>query len=78
MKQSFLIDLMSSPPWYMHLPYGISLHLQMCMRNTISPPMNVHKSHIEMIQKYTLPLFDTNRQKVKEKKWQEMGNELEE
>ena len=78
MKQSFLIDLMSSPPWYMHLPYGISLPLQMCMRNTISPPMNVHKSHIEMIQKYTLPLFDTNRQKVKEKKWQEMGNELEE
>ena len=78
MKQSFLIDLMSSPPWYMHLPYGISLPLQMSMRNTISPPMNVHKSHIEMIQKYTLPLFDTNRQKVKEKKWQEMGNELEE
>ena len=69
---------MSSPPWYMHLPYGISLPLQMSMRNTISPPMNVHKSHIEMIQKYTLPLFDTNRQKVKEKKWQEMGNELEE
>ena len=54
---------MSSPPSYMHLPYGISLHLQMCMRNTISPPMNVHKSHIEMIQKYTLPLFDTNRQR---------------
>ena len=24
---------MSSPPWYMHLPYGISLPLQMCTRN---------------------------------------------
>ena len=32
----------------MHLPYGISLPLQMCMRNRISLPKNVHKSHIEM------------------------------
>ena len=47
-KQSFLINSMSSPPWYMHLPYGISLPLQMCMRNRISPPKDVHKSHIEM------------------------------
>ena len=39
---------MSSPPWYMHLPYGISLPLQMCMRNRISPLKNVYKSHIEM------------------------------
>ena len=49
-KQSFLINSMSSPPWYMHLPYGISLPLQMCMRNRISPPKDVHKSHIEMIK----------------------------
>ena len=39
---------MSSPPWYIHLPYGISLLLQMYTRNRISPPKNVHKSHIEM------------------------------
>ena len=39
---------MSSPPWYMHLPYEITLPLQMFMRNRISPPKNVHKSHIEM------------------------------
>ena len=39
---------MSFLPWYMHLPYEISLPLQMCTRNRISPPKNVHKSHIEM------------------------------
>ena len=39
---------MSSPPMYMHLSYGISLPLQMCMRNRISPPKDVHKSHIKM------------------------------
>ena len=39
---------MSSPPWYMHFPYGISLPLQMCMRNRISPTKDVLKSHIEM------------------------------
>ena len=55
-KQNFLINSMSSPPWYMHLPYGISLPLQMCMRNRISPPKDVHKSHIEMTKtlRYTL------------------------
>ena len=47
-KQSFLIISMSSPPWYMHLLYGISLPLQMCTKNRISPPKDVHKSHIEM------------------------------
>ena len=47
-KQSFLIKPMSSPLWYMHLPYGISPPLQMCMRNRISPPKDMHKSHIEM------------------------------
>ena len=47
-KQSFLIISMSSPPWYMHLSYGISLPLQMCMRNRISPPKDMHKSHIKM------------------------------
>ena len=26
-KQGFLINSMFSPPWYMHLPYGISLLL---------------------------------------------------
>ena len=61
---------MSSPPWYMHLPYGIYLPLQMCMRNRISPPKDVHESHLEMtktlwytILEYTLHLFYTNRQK---------------
>ena len=55
-KQSFLINSMSSPPWYMHLPYGISLHLQMWMRNRISPFKDVHKNHIEMTKTlcYTL------------------------
>ena len=47
-KQSFLVNSMSFPPWYMHLPYGISIPLQMCMRNRISPLKDVHKSHIEM------------------------------
>ena len=71
---------MSSLHWYMHLPYGISLSLQMCTRNRISPLKNVHKSHIEMTKltlryttlEYTLPLFDTNRQRAKEKMRQEM------
>ena len=61
---------MSSPPWYMHLPYGIYLPLQMCMRNRISPPKDVHESHLEMTKtlwyttlKYTIPLFDMNRQR---------------
>ena len=47
-KQSFLINSKSFPPWYMHLPYGISLLLQMCTRNRISPLKDVQKSHIEM------------------------------
>ena len=65
---------MSSSSWYMHLPYGISLPLQMCTRNRISPPKNVHKSHIEMTKtlQYTLPLFVTNRQRVKKKRGQEI------
>ena len=65
---------MSSLPWYMHLPYGISLPLQMCMRNRISLLKNVHKSHIEMTKTlwYTLSLFVKNRQRVKEKRGQEM------
>ena len=55
-KQCFLINSMSSPPWYMHLPYGISLPLQMSMRNRISPPKDVHNNHIEMTKtlRYTL------------------------
>ena len=55
-KQSFLINSMSSPPWYMHLPKGISLPLQMCMRNRISPLKDEYKSHIEMTEtlRYTL------------------------
>ena len=55
-KQSFLINSISFPPWYMHLPYEISLPLQMCMRNRIYPPKDVHKSHIEMTKtlRYTL------------------------
>ena len=69
-KQIFLNNSMSSPPWYMHLPYGISPPLQMCMRNRISPPKDVHKIYIEMTKtlRYTLPLFVRNRQRVKEKK----------
>ena len=70
---------MSSPPWYMHLYYGKSLPLQMCTRNRISPPKDVHKSHIKMTKhsdiyslEYTLPLFVRNRQMVKKTKWQEM------
>ena len=47
-EQSFLINIMSSPPWYIHLLYGISLPLQKCMRNRISPPKDVYMSHIEM------------------------------
>ena len=42
----------------------------MCTRNRISPPKSVHEGHIEMTKtlryttlEYTLPLFDTNRQK---------------
>ena len=55
-KQSFFINSMSSPPCYMHLPYGISLPLQMSMRNRISPPKDVHNNHIEMTKtlQYTL------------------------
>ena len=55
-KHSFLINSMSSPPWYMYLPYEISLPLQMCIRNRISPSKDVHKSHIEMTKtlRYTL------------------------
>ena len=55
-EQSFLINSMSSPPWYMHLLYGISFPLQMCMRNRISPLKNEYKSHIEMTKtlRYTL------------------------
>ena len=47
-KQSFLINSKSSPPWYMHLPYGISLPLQMCTRNRISPLKDMQNSYIEM------------------------------
>ena len=43
---------MSSSPWYMHLLCGISLPLQMCMRNRIPPPKDVHKSHIEMTKHF--------------------------
>ena len=55
-KQSFPINLKSSPSWYMHHPYGISLPLQMCMRNRISSLKDEYKSHIEMtkILRYTL------------------------
>ena len=70
---------MSSPPWYIHFSYGISLPLQMCMRNRISLSKDVHKSHIETTKntlvyslEYTLPLFVRNKQKVKEKREQEM------
>ena len=65
---------MSSSPWYMYLPYVISLPLQICMRNRISPPKDVHKSYIEMAKtlRYTLPLFVRNRQRVKKKRGQEM------
>ena len=46
---------MSSPPWYMHLPCGIS-------------PLSVHKSHIEMTKLFGIlsPLFFMNRQMDKE------------
>ena len=60
---------MSFPPWYLHLPYGISLPLQMCTKNRISPPKNVHKSYRNnktlwyTTLEYTVPLFDTNRQR---------------
>ena len=71
---------MSSPPWYMCLPYGISLPLQMCTRNRISPLKEVHKSHIEMKKlsgihsRVYCPLFDTNRQRgQREKKERDEG-----
>ena len=50
----------------------------MCMRNRISPPKDVHKSHIEITKTlwYTLPLFVRNRQRVKEKKGQEMKERI--
>ena len=70
---------MSSPPWYMHLPYRISLPLQMCTRNRISPPKDVYKSYIEMTKlsgillECILSPFLTRIDKgVKEKKGQEM------
>ena len=51
----------------------------MCTRNRISPPKDVHKSHIEMTKnslvyslEYTLPLFVRNRQRVKDKRGQEV------
>ena len=76
---------MSSPPWYMHLHYGKTLPLQMCTRNRISSPKDVHKSHnkshIEMTKhtvyslEYTLPLFVRNRERVKEKRGQEMNEQ---
>ena len=78
-KQSFLINTKSSPPWYMHYPYGISLPLQMCTRNRISPLKDVHKSHIEMTKlsgillRCILSPFLTRIDKgVKEKREQEM------
>ena len=37
------------------------LLLRMCTRDRISPPKNVHKSHIEMTK--LPPLFVTNRQR---------------
>ena len=44
----------------------------MCIRNKISPSKSVHNSHIEMTKtlryttlEYTLPFFDTNRQRGK-------------
>ena len=49
-KFSYYVNVFS--PWYMYLSYGISLPLQMCMRNKISPLKDVYKSHIEMT-KYT-------------------------
>ena len=70
-KQGFLINLMSSPPWYMHLPYGISLPLQMYMRNRISPPKNDKNTPVYSLE-YTHPLFVRNRQRIKEKRGQEM------
>ena len=48
---------MSSPPWYMHLQYGISLPLQMCIRNRIDKNSPVNSPE------YILPLFVTNRQR---------------
>ena len=51
---------MSSPPWYMHLPCGIS-------------PLSVHKSHIEMTKLFGIlsPLFFMNRQMDKEEEGKE-------
>ena len=72
-KQSFFINSMSSPPWYMHLPYGISLPLQMYMRNRISPPSaqesykNDKNTPVYSLE-YTLPLFARNKQRVKEER----------
>ena len=51
----------------------------MCTRNRIFPPKDVHKKSYRNDKnssvyylKYTLPLFVTNRQRVKEKRGQEM------
>ena len=46
------------------------LLLRMCTRDRISPPKNVHKSHIEMTK--LPPLFVTNRQMDQEKGGKEM------
>ena len=46
------------------------LLLRMCIRDRISPPKNVHKSHIEMTK--LPPLFVTNRQMDQEKGGKEM------
>ena len=49
----------------------------MCTRNRISPPKDVHKSHKTLrytTLKYTLPLFDMNRQRGQgEKKARDEG-----
>ena len=47
-EQSFLINTKSSPPWYMHLPYGISLPYKCAREIEFFLPKNVHKNHIEM------------------------------
>ena len=49
----------------------------MCTRNRISPPKDVHKNHKTLrytTLKYTLPLFDMNRQRGQgEKKVRDEG-----
>ena len=41
LKQGFLKKRMSSPPWYMHLPYE-------CAQGRITLPKSVHMNNIEM------------------------------